>query len=74
MVETGAVDEPGPTKFNTLMFNVMKGVQLEIWEKDLQYIAKDTGAAIGPRSIIEGTWQWSQSYVLRAWAAGGPPP
>jgi len=56
------------------MFSVMKGVQLEIWEKDLQYIAKETGAAIGPRSIIEGTWQWSQSYVLRAWAAGGPPP
>jgi hypothetical protein len=58
----------------TLMFHVMKGVQLEIWQKDFEYIAKNTGAAIGPRSIIEGTWQWSQPYVLRAWAAGGPSP
>ena len=74
MVETGAVDEPGPTPSNSLMFHLMKGVQLEIWQNNLEYIAKDMGAAIGPRSIVEGTWQWSQPYVLRAWAAGGPPP
>jgi len=36
------------------MFHLMKGVQLEIWQNNLEYIAKDMGAAIGPRSIVEG--------------------
>ena len=40
----------------------------------MRYVASHTQARVGPRSIIEGTWEWSQNYNLRAWAAGGPMP
>ena len=68
MVETGALDEPGPTPFNSLMFRVMKGVRLDIWQKDFEYIAKDIGAAIGPRSIVRG----HGNGASRTFCARGP--
>jgi len=74
MVETGSVEEPDPTFRNRVMLNLIKGVQLRIWETELKYIATSTHSGIGSRSIMEGTWDWSQNYNLRAWAAGGPLP
>jgi len=74
MVETGAVARTWTTKFNTLMFNVMKGVQLEIWEKTSVH-------SKGPPRVRDRSQEHHRRDLAmeselrsRAWAAGGPTP
>jgi hypothetical protein len=81
VVETGAVDTPGPGPQNYIGYYLTKSDQIKVWQEDLQYILRDLsnqGLAVkGSNStfnLVNGEWNdarkpyiWNYLCFSSAW-------
>jgi hypothetical protein len=68
VIETGAVDVPGPGLKNYIGFYLTKADQLQCWEDYLSFIKRDTQAQqlkmFSNFNIVRGKWGFDKTYIL----------
>jgi hypothetical protein len=66
VIETGAVDEPGPGTKNYIGYYLGKNLQTKFWQEDLEYIQKTIGAtrtSIHGYNFVQGIWHYNKNYI-----------
>jgi hypothetical protein len=66
LVESGAIDTPGPGLKNLIGFWYTQSDQLRIWQEELEYILRDSGARQVPdygSALTAGVWGYDKSYI-----------
>jgi hypothetical protein len=66
VVETGAIDVPGPGTKNYIGYYLGRYSQIKIWQEDLEYIQRTLGAtrsALHGYNFVQGKWHYNKDYI-----------